>query len=92
MGKPSYASEWSGGFYPGFSGFRPPLMNDRLYISEKVLKGPKNPNQKKKKKKKKKKDGVCLTDAYMWHFCYVKCCVYFCVYNLLLVCFLTNEF
>ena len=34
MGKPSYASEWSGGFYPGFSGFRPPLMNNRLDISE----------------------------------------------------------
>ena len=55
MGKPSYASEWSGGFYPGFSGFRPPLMNDRLDISEIVLKGPKNPNQEKKKKKKEKK-------------------------------------
>ena len=54
MGKPSYASEWSGGFLPGFSGFRPPLMNDRLDINEIVLKGPKNPNQKKKKKKKKK--------------------------------------
>ena len=51
MGKPSYASEWSGGFYPGFSGFRPPLMNDRHDISEIVLKGPKNSNQKKKKKK-----------------------------------------
>ena len=84
MGKPSYASEWSGGFYPGFSGFRPPLMNDRLDINEIVLKGPKNPNQK-KKKKKKKKNGVYLTDAYMWHFCYVKCCVDFCVYNLLLL-------
>ena len=47
MGKPSYASEWSGGFYPGFPGFRPPLMNDRLDISEKALKGPKNPNKKK---------------------------------------------
>ena len=81
MGKPSYASEWSGGFYPGFPGFRPPLMNDRLDISEIALKGPKNPNKKKN-----------LTDAYMWHYCYVKCCVYFCVYNLLLVCFLTNEF
>ena len=34
MGKRRYASEWSGGFYPGFSGFRPPLMNDRLDISE----------------------------------------------------------
>ena len=55
MGKQRYASEWSGGFYPGFSGFRPPLMNDRLDINEIVLKGPKNPNQKKKKKKKKKK-------------------------------------
>ena len=52
MGKPSYASEWSGGFYPGFSGFRPPLMKDRLDINEIVLKGPKIPNQKKKKKKK----------------------------------------
>ena len=41
-------------FFPGFSGFRPPLMNDRLDISEIFLKGPKNPNQKKKKKKKKK--------------------------------------
>ena len=80
MGKPSYASEWSGGFYPGFPGFRPPLMNDRLDISEIALKGPKNSNKKN------------LTDAYMWHYCYVKCCVYFCVYNLLLVCFLTNEF
>ena len=48
MGKPSYASEWSGGFYPGFPGFRPPLMNDRLDISEIALKGPRNPNQKKK--------------------------------------------
>ena len=47
MGKPSYASEWSGGFYLGFPGFRPSLMNDRLDISEIVLKGPKNPNQKK---------------------------------------------
>ena len=52
MGKPCYASEWSGGFYPGFSGFRPPLMKDRLDINEIVLKGPKTPNQKKKKKKK----------------------------------------
>ena len=48
MGKPSYASEWSGGFYPGFSSFRPPLLD----ISEIVLKGPKNPNQKRKKEKK----------------------------------------
>ena len=37
-------------FTPGFSGFCPPLMNDRHDISEIVLKGPKNSNQKKKKK------------------------------------------
>ena len=47
MGKPSYAFEWSGGFYPGFPGFQPPLMNDRLDISVIALKGPKNPNKKK---------------------------------------------
>ena len=35
--------------FPGFSGFRPPLMNDRLDISEIFLKGPENPNQMKKK-------------------------------------------
>ena len=61
VGKPSYASEWSGCFYPGFSGFRPPLMNVRLNISEIVLKGPKNPNQKKKKKKKKKVASILRT-------------------------------
>ena len=27
-------------FFPGFSGFRPPLMNDRLNISEIFLKRP----------------------------------------------------
>ena len=27
-------------FFPRFSGFRPPLMNDQLYISEIFLKGP----------------------------------------------------
>ena len=48
-------------FYPGFSGFRPPLMNDRHDISEIVLKGPKNPNQKKKKKKKKKLASILRT-------------------------------
>ena len=37
-------------FFPGFSGFRPPLMNDWLDISEIFLKRPLNPNQKKKKK------------------------------------------
>ena len=42
-------------FFSGYSGFRPPSMNDRLDISEIFLKGPLNPNQKKKKKKKKKK-------------------------------------
>ena len=40
-------------FFSGFSGFRPPSMNDRLDISEIFLKGLQNPNQKKKKKKSK---------------------------------------
>ena len=40
MGKPGSAYGWSGGFFPGFSGFRPPLMNDRIDISEIFLKGP----------------------------------------------------
>ena len=40
VGKPSSAYRWSGGFFPGFSGFRPPLMNDQLDISEIFLKGP----------------------------------------------------
>ena len=40
MGKPSSAYGWSDGFFPRFSGFRPPLMNDRLDISEIFLKGP----------------------------------------------------
>ena len=39
VGKPSSAYGWSGGFSPGVSGFRPPLMNDRLDISEIFLKG-----------------------------------------------------
>ena len=30
--------------FSGYSGFRPPLMNDRLDISEIFLKGPLNPN------------------------------------------------
>ena len=36
MGKPSSAYGWSGTFFffPGFSGFRPPLMIDRLVISD----------------------------------------------------------
>ena len=35
--------------FPGFSGFRPPLMNDWLDISEILLKkGRKNPNQNRK--------------------------------------------
>ena len=40
MGKPSSGYRWSGGYLPGFSSFRPPLMNDRLDISEIFLKGP----------------------------------------------------
>ena len=40
-------------FFAGYSGFRPPSMNDRLDISEIFLKGPLNPNQKKKIKNKK---------------------------------------
>ena len=39
MEKPSSAYGWSGGFSPGFSGFCPPFMNDRLDISEIFLKG-----------------------------------------------------
>ena len=38
VGKPSSAYRLSGGFFPGFSGFRPSLMNDRLDISEIFLK------------------------------------------------------
>ena len=50
MGKPGSAYGWSGGL-PRFSGFCPPLMNDRLdIISEIYLKGLLNPNKKKKKK------------------------------------------
>ena len=60
VGKPSSAYGWSGGFSPGFSGFHPPLMNDRLDISEIFLKGRKTQIKKKKKKKKKKK-GVCVS-------------------------------
>ena len=45
MGKPSSAYGWSGAFYPGFSDFRSPLINDRLDISEIFLKGQENPNQ-----------------------------------------------
>ena len=51
VGKPSPAYGWSGVFFPRFSGFCPPLMNNQLDISEIFLKGPQNPNQKKKKKK-----------------------------------------
>ena len=40
VGKPSSAYGWLGGFPPGFSGFRPPLMNDQLDISVIFLKGP----------------------------------------------------
>ena len=40
MGKPSSAYGWSGGFSLRFSGFRPPLMNDRRDISEIFLKRP----------------------------------------------------
>ena len=39
VGKPNSSYKWSGGFFPGFSGFRPPLMKDRLDISEIFLKG-----------------------------------------------------
>ena len=35
--------------FSGYSGFRPPSMNDRLDISEIFLKGPLNPSQKKKR-------------------------------------------
>ena len=44
------------GFFPGFSGFHLPLMNDRLNMSEIFLKGVLKPKLKKKKKKKKKKN------------------------------------
>ena len=40
VGQPSSAYGWLGVFFPGFSGFRPPLMKDRLDISEIFLKGP----------------------------------------------------
>ena len=40
VGKPSSAYGWSGGFFSRFTGFRPPLMNDRLDISQIFLKGP----------------------------------------------------
>ena len=36
--------------FSGYSGFRPPSMNDRLDISEIFLKGPKSKKQNKKKK------------------------------------------
>ena len=39
MGKPSLLMD-SQVIFPRFSGFRPPLMNDRLDISEIFLKGP----------------------------------------------------
>ena len=39
VGKPSSAHGGSGGFSPVFSGFCPPLMNNRLDISEIFLKG-----------------------------------------------------
>ena len=42
-------------FFSGFSGFRPPSMNDRLDISEIFLKGPLNPPPHPPPKKKKKK-------------------------------------
>ena len=42
MGKPSsaYGERKDQVVFPGFSGFRPPLMNDRHGISEIFLKGP----------------------------------------------------
>ena len=39
-GKAKFCLQMVGWFFPGFSGFHPPLMNDRLYISEIFLKGP----------------------------------------------------
>ena len=39
MGKSNSAYGGSGVFLPGFSSFRPPLMNDWLDISEIFLKG-----------------------------------------------------
>ena len=39
VGKPSSAYRWSGGFFPRFSGFCLPLMNNPLNISEIFLKG-----------------------------------------------------
>ena len=56
---------------------------DRLDISVIVFKGPYNPI---KKKKKKKKWRLSYGHLYV-ALCYVKCCVDFCVYNLLLLCF-----
>ena len=49
-------------FFPGFSSFRPHLMNGRLDINEIFLKGPLNPNKNKreKKKTKKKKKQTCV--------------------------------
>ena len=58
-------------FFPGFSGFRPSLMNDRLDIREIFLKGRKAQIkqkldfEKKKKKKKKKKNAF---DSLEWNF------------------------
>ena len=50
MGKP-FCLRMVRWFFPGLSGFRPPLLNDQLDRNEIFLKGLLNPNQKKKKKK-----------------------------------------